>query len=516
MPEEMLPSDPGDVAAAVKDKPTSNGPTALPLLKTNENLLLRGSDVKTEVAAGVAAAAASSCPAAGVKTAIAEAPSQSTTDTSQQADASAAQEDETIPEEDLRPSADYSLVANGLVDMAYVALEAARPVEELPPPAVGEWVESKAAHQDAQIFRAKVVERYRHPEHRWVFRLRSPDMASCYVEPLKHVRKGSVWSLARELDLAGGRKARRQSQNRRSTDRSPGVQHQQCGVAVGLQRPTSSETSRRKSAPSHAPAGGPGQVSSPPLLGPPPAPDECPPSVPSTMKHGELPSGCPSTSRSGEPQITAVDARQLELQHLQQESPTGLPYSAVCTPEALQTGGRKRRSLPAYNHFSKLLARCKLPPPGTAGSAVAGEAVRVAESSAINVPEAQKTNGSREAKAVPGVASDVKRPVVAAQATAERVVSAATEPSAEVRDPSMHKRLKAKEPLKLETNETALLTNAPDGGTDTSVVAIEDRGEIYTILTSDGTGASLVNLPEAPVPAGAPDGTEAPVVAAPN
>lgn len=40
-----------------------------------------------------------------------------------------------------------------VVDMAYVALEAARPIEELPPPAVGEWVESKAAHQDAQIFR---------------------------------------------------------------------------------------------------------------------------------------------------------------------------------------------------------------------------------------------------------------------------------------------------------------------------------------------------------------------------
>lgn len=120
--------------------------------------------------------------------------------------------------------------------MAYVALEASRPIEELPPPAVGEWVESKAAHQDAQIFkcvlllllllhlgctdtsqnrrnaallllllllsrllapahcscccfccccRARVIERYRHPVHGWVFRLRSPDMASCYVEPLK-------------------------------------------------------------------------------------------------------------------------------------------------------------------------------------------------------------------------------------------------------------------------------------------------------------------------------------------
>ena len=41
-----------------------------------------------------------------------------------------------------------------VVNMAYVALEAARPIEELPPPAVGEWVESKAAHLDAQIFRS--------------------------------------------------------------------------------------------------------------------------------------------------------------------------------------------------------------------------------------------------------------------------------------------------------------------------------------------------------------------------
>lgn len=39
------------------------------------------------------------------------------------------------------------------IDSAYVALEAARPLSDLPPPKVGEWVESKAAHEDAHIFR---------------------------------------------------------------------------------------------------------------------------------------------------------------------------------------------------------------------------------------------------------------------------------------------------------------------------------------------------------------------------
>ncbi|PHJ25228.1 hypothetical protein CSUI_000912 [Cystoisospora suis] len=106
-------------------------------------------------------------------------------------------------------TADYTLISRGLVDLSHVQLEASRDPEEIPPPNVGDWVESKAAHQDAQIFRAKVVERRRCPVNLWIFRLRSPDMTSTYIEPLKHVRKDNVWSLAREMDLAGGRKARR-------------------------------------------------------------------------------------------------------------------------------------------------------------------------------------------------------------------------------------------------------------------------------------------------------------------
>ncbi|PFH37644.1 hypothetical protein BESB_041020 [Besnoitia besnoiti] len=132
-----------------------------------------------------------------------------------------ADEPDDRPHQELQVTADYTLISRGLVNMSHVQLEASRAPEELPAPEVGDWVESKAAHQDAQIFRAKVVERRRCPHNIWIFRLRSPDMASTYVEPLKHVRKDSVWSLAREMDLARGRKTRRVSQQPRRTSSTP-------------------------------------------------------------------------------------------------------------------------------------------------------------------------------------------------------------------------------------------------------------------------------------------------------
>ncbi|OEH80483.1 hypothetical protein cyc_05880 [Cyclospora cayetanensis] len=286
------------------------------LLETDENMLSVFKD-RTPSHEGSAGAPDSSChetPPSADKDA---ASTQLSKDAAHQppvaepGEAATKNESEEVQNEELRPSADYSLVANGLVDMAYEAFEAARPVEELPPPAVGEWVESKAAHQDAQIFRAKVVERFRHPEHRWVFRLRSPEMASCYVEPLKHVRKGSVWSIARELDLAGGRKARRLSQGRRSVGRSPGAQRQQ----PPLERPVAAPTA----------VGG----------------------------------------------LPAQQTGQLEAQQEpQQGGVVELPSSGVLPALTLQQEGRKRRSLPAYNHFSKLLARCNLAPHKTAAGAV--------------------------------------------------------------------------------------------------------------------------------------------------
>ncbi|XP_026190022.1 uncharacterized protein LOC34622166 [Cyclospora cayetanensis] len=327
------------------------------LLETDENMLSVFKD-RTPSHEGSAGAPDSSChetPPSADKDA---ASTQLSKDAAHQppvaepGEAATKNESEEVQNEELRPSADYSLVANGLVDMAYEAFEAARPVEELPPPAVGEWVESKAAHQDAQIFRAKVVERFRHPEHRWVFRLRSPEMASCYVEPLK-------------------RKARRLSQGRRSVGRSPGAQRQQpVSLAAWAQcGGTHSEAARRKSAPSHSQ--GPGGPRGAPV----PAGGEHSNKHPvtssaaacSAMQPLERPVAAP-TAVGGLP---AQQTGQLEAQQEpQQGGVVELPSSGVLPALTLQQEGRKRRSLPAYNHFSKLLARCNLAPHKTAAGAV--------------------------------------------------------------------------------------------------------------------------------------------------
>ncbi|KFH04318.1 hypothetical protein TGMAS_300270 [Toxoplasma gondii MAS] len=284
----------------------------------------------------------------------------------------------------LQVTADYTLISRGLVNMNHVELEASRAPEELPAPAVGDWVESKAAHQDAQIFRAKVVERRRCPENIWVFRLRSPDMASTYIEPLKHVRKDSVWSLAREMDLAGGRKTRRFSQQPRRPKSTPSGNSRSQVTGSASPRASSEVSNRQRSEQSSLPAeespsdppACPAFVSSPlPSLSSPL------PSLPSPLPSLPSPSSLPSCTSAVSPAPsfeTSSESGALEGQRRRKttgdegearvrDSPGGglfvLPgKQAGCARLGVSPSRASfpRRSLPAYHYLEKMLKRTKL------------------------------------------------------------------------------------------------------------------------------------------------------------
>ncbi|CBZ55616.1 conserved hypothetical protein [Neospora caninum Liverpool] len=277
----------------------------------------------------------------------------------------------------LQVTADYTLISRGLVQMSHVQLEASRAPEELPAPDVGDWVESKAAHQDAQIFRAKVVERRRCPENIWVFRLRSPDMASTYIEPLKHVRKDSVWSLAREMDLAGGRKARRVSQQPRRPSTVPSSGRSQ-STGSASPRASSGTPLQQSSAPSLAPSpegslhssGGPSDSLSVSVL-----PGS---STEEKLLSSSLPS--PSTSSVSAPSAASVSAFEGEERRRKttgdgadRRTPMSQSGEVFILPGEKKVASLRqletnvspslsfpRRSLPAYHHLEKILMRTKL------------------------------------------------------------------------------------------------------------------------------------------------------------
>ena len=232
------------------------------------------------------------------------------------------------------------------------------------------------------------------------------------------------------LVVVSQRKARRLSQNRRSADRSPGASHQQqhqhLAAPVGVQRATISEAARRRSAPSHSQAVG-GPRGAPTPGGGAPSSNKRPvvaAAVAAAMRQGGAPGGSPSPPiGAGAAEIPTVQhVHGLEQPQQQQEAPTGPLSSSVSAPALLPTAGRKRRSLPAYNHFSKLLARCNLLLPGTTAvgvpvAAAAPAAVVVAPYAAVPAPYAPV--------AASAVVAAAARETVKAEVTSALPISAA-------------------------------------------------------------------------------------------
>eukprot|EP00921_Rhytidocystis_pertsovi_P016750 GHVQ01026396.1.p1 GENE.GHVQ01026396.1~~GHVQ01026396.1.p1 ORF type:complete len:849 (-),score=137.50 GHVQ01026396.1:128-2674(-) len=83
--------------------------------------------------------------------------------------------------------------------------ERKRPANEIAVPNIGDTVQTKAAHRDAQIFVGEVKERWE-TDHGWLFRIKSKELSTPYTEPLKNVRLGTAWTDAEALDLAKGRR----------------------------------------------------------------------------------------------------------------------------------------------------------------------------------------------------------------------------------------------------------------------------------------------------------------------